>query len=1068
MDNIHNICTEIKSVTSAFDFCKYTLGLNISHPGQAICAPSFIRNDDSSPSFAIYHSGAYDFARSQSYDVIDLCSLALFNGDKKSAIEYLYGKPIFSQNNIQEISDAQKEFDQKVHYWHDTLKSHQEIIDYLHHRHISDEAIEKFCLGYSEKRQRLIFPYAKNGHYVFWNGRDMSGGCNKPKNDPAYRSKYQKCKIDSSSACEPILWGLDTLQPRRKSQITYEGTDGQQYDTHKKDPRDYTLVVVEGMVDALTFAQENWQVLSPGGGNISHSQMPRFVDLARMYRQVMLCFDNDTAGKNFTLSLSRALLEKGIPFICAHVPSNLNGQSIKDVSDYYCAGGDLAELEDNATPGLVELASLCRKPHELEELFMKASRNYSKVQLFELKDACAEVTYFPKKFINFMFMQACAPMAEPDVAKIVNDQHTLLFDDTGIFYEYTMGAWREVSDYIIQRYVGEALGMKASSAKMKAVTNYLKAEHAGHYAFNSKPRMVFMNGTLHLKEVVKPFRAHTPEDMSTIQLGYNYSPSAKCTKWQKYIHDISGGDPSKMKLLQQIAGYVLCMDNRYQKMFCLLGDGANGKSVFMNTLQQIYGPENCTSLQPSKLGNDFDPIVLKNSLLNFCFETKATMNGADEALKAVISGDPIMAAHKGVDAVKFKTRAKFIIAMNKMFSADDVSYGFLRRLVFVKFERIFAGENANKNLERELLQELPGIFNWCYEGYKSLMEADGFEWTQEQADALDEFYEQSGTVKFACETFGEVDEEIISERDMYSKYRMWAHDSGYKTLNRSEFMKDMNLIIRLRFPDVKIRTSENGVSKEFIFPEIIDDDDTSRPSESECTTDESILASESACANDESARPSADAKKGDMNVAEGTVHGVNEEVSNMVPEYSADECRAEESINASGKSAGLEGNTEPAPEHTEGTPDKENAQEVTSECPSVEETNACDVPVISCGLSDIKLREWKVQIAADNAQVRIPGDDFSPQYELDGSLRRKVNPRRNPLDIYKDEATALAESVGSTLAASYMRGFRKGFSMLDWQTLGLYCKRHPKSAEPLYRLGLERDLLARGIIEDDD
>ena len=829
-NNFITTINNLKANNSCYNYLTSTCGLIIHHNNSTINAPSFIRDHDNSPSFYVSDSHCYDFATHQYYSIIDLVMLHQ-NIDFKDACNFLNGSPLDWGGKSSCIIDNQHshdyhQADSRVAFWHEQLLSNNDMLHYLHSRKISDETINTFMLGYSPNQQRIMFPYKKNSHYVFWNGRDMSGRCNLDSHHPDHQPKYRKPSLKDDNALsilEPILWGCDTLRPHSKSRQTYKAVDGQVYEIDSLNPKDDTLCVFEGMFDALSFAQEGWQVQATGGGIVPQSQFKHFIDTCRLYKQVFLCFDNDNPGQGFLRSMSTELFKAGIRFTCGQVPHEVNGQPVKDVSDYYVAGGSLEELVEKATPGLVYLAGQTKTPQELEAVFMKAARNYSGVDLFQLKEACLEVTPYPQKFINFIFMQAQKPIPEPDVAKMVDDKHTLLFDDSGLFYEYAKGIWQEISDFTVQHYVADALGNKASSSRMKAVTSFLKAIHAGKYTFNRKPVFVFPNGTLHLDEqdTAKAFSESRPEDMATQRMNYNYDPFAQALKWEAFINAICNGNPEKIRLMKQIGGYIMFTDNRLQKMFYFIGDGANGKSVFMNVLEQVYGSENCASIQPSRLGGQFDPIALKDAYMNFCYEAKSLVNGCAEELKSVVSGDPITAAHKGVDAVKFKTRAKFIMAANKLFNVNDVSFGLIRRMLFVRFDRQFIGDSANKNLYNELLAELPGIFNWCYQGYLDLKESGAFQWLAEQDEVLEQFTHQMPVWAFMREELTHIDNSTVNERDVYALYREWADDGGYKRLNRSEFMAEMKLILRQERManglNIKLKEATDGRTQDFVF-----------------------------------------------------------------------------------------------------------------------------------------------------------------------------------------------------------------------------------------------------------
>ncbi len=650
-------------------------------------------------------------------------------------------------------------------------------------------------LGVNPDEQRLIIPYWKNSHWVYYNGRDLSGRPNV--------TKYKKCSLDSSIVAQNILWGFQTLNPSKRIPITYTASDGQVYETGRLDPRSYTLCVLEGMFDALSFAQENWQVLSPGSGLPSKLETP-LVMAAKSYQQVFVCFDNDSAGQQFQKKISRLFLRNGINFICGHVPQIVNGQQCKDISDFYCAGGDLAQLVNNATPGLIECAQNAESYEELCEVFAQGSRHFSSEKIFELKEACYSLFNpksgepYGKKTINFLFLEACRALPEEDIARMVDEKHNLLFDNSGKFYEYARGVWSEIDDLVVQNYIAQVLGKKASSSRMRSVCHFLKASHIGSYSFNRKAVFVFRNGTLHL-DVDDPqfrFAPSTADDMATQQARYDYRYGAQCPKWLAFLNTAMKGNAARVRLLQQEAGYVLFTDNRMQKMFYHFGDGRNGKSIFLNILRQVYGAENCVSLQPSRFSSQFDPILLKDAMMNFCFEANAVLAGED-AIKAIISGDPIVAAHKGVDAITFSPRAKIFVAANRLPVCNDSSWGMLRRIIFTKWDNVITDSQDNKNLYNELLEELPGIFNWCYAGYRDLVKSGEFQPTEDQYIAMAEFKDQmTPAMIFTREVLSSLEPKDYKEGEIYDKAKDWATDGGFKLPNRKLFCEELRQIIR--------------------------------------------------------------------------------------------------------------------------------------------------------------------------------------------------------------------------------------------------------------------------------
>ena len=67
------------------------------------------------------------------------------------------------------------------------------------------------------------------------------------------------------------------------------------------------------------------------------------------------------------------------------------------------------------------------------------------------------------------------------------------------------------------------------------------------------------------------------------------SPGQGCPRWDRFLDEITDGDPDLQAYLARLAGYCLTGWTGEQVFAFLHGSGANGKSVFLNTLSAILG-----------------------------------------------------------------------------------------------------------------------------------------------------------------------------------------------------------------------------------------------------------------------------------------------------------------------------------------------------------------------------------------------------------------------------------------------------------------------------------------------
>ena len=387
--NLSNIIHNIKLNHSCIDFCNHTLHLNLSPQGRST---SPLCHDSTNPtSFWVHDDHWHDFATNQHGDIIDLAALTLFNGDKGRAIEYLGGVSLkhsgFTREKLSEYSHHLADLKSDISRWHSLLRPQD--FDYLHNRRINDETISRLLIGYDPERDRLIVPYFRNGQPVYYAARDRSGRADLPKNDPRRRAKYIKASTNPDSPmAKPYsaflvndIWGLHTIEGNRKPKLD---DDGYEID----DPRDYTLCILEGLFDAMSFEQDGWQTLSALTGPFSANQKPEVLSICKMFKRVFICYDSDTAGGKFQKSMSRWLASENIPFICGHTPEVFNGSPIKDVSDYYSAGGDLSDLVNNAQSGMSGLAQSFSGLDDLREFLNQYGVFLDTVDLQQLERGC--------------------------------------------------------------------------------------------------------------------------------------------------------------------------------------------------------------------------------------------------------------------------------------------------------------------------------------------------------------------------------------------------------------------------------------------------------------------------------------------------------------------------------------------------------------------------------------------------------------------------------------------------------------------------------------------------------
>ncbi|MEG1619856.1 MAG: phage/plasmid primase, P4 family [Eubacterium sp.] len=730
--------SEIKSRINCIEYAQMA-GLSVKRSGERTTS---IAGGSNKTACILYEDWFYDFKLDQGGDVIDLCALLKHDGDKREAImelaELTGAKPEMSENWRQYTQNLCH----LIQKWHEALRPEDRL--YLKTRGITEATIERLKIGYNG---RLVIPYFKNGYVSYYITRGE---------DP----KYKKAKLDGLN--ENVPWGLHTIKETNQQ-----------------------LIIAEGAFDAISFEQEGYSVLATMGGHFSKDQLKTVLSICKQFDQVFVCFDNDDAGSGFTVDFSKQLFQYKIDFVCGNLP-----KGYKDVSEYYQDGGKLENLIENAENGLQGLCEKITDKAAFKNFVFKAARFVGKPELAELFSAAKG--RFPSEWFEEVKKMAMTAPSEDLIAKDITEKHRLRFVEALGFYEYQRGTWHKKNDTEIQAYIGEELGRYRTGSRITSILKLIKSDCITTDIFDQKPIFNFINGTLDLENF--EFRAHNENDLCSMQVGYPYNTLKDCPKWKQFIREICNFDDKRMMLLQEIAGYVLFNDNSLQKCFFLIGEGANGKSVFLDVLGDVFGNDNISNVEMSGLIEAFQRIQLLTSILNISTETQTNIKGAESVFKQIVVGDYVSGCFKNKDFVKFRPRSKLILACNEFIKSKDMTHGFIRRICFVKFENRFVDDPKGKNeLKRDnnitetLKTELPGIFNWVLEGYALLKNTKDFTKTDDEDDLIKDFSETINPILIFIQEHHFGDEIVF--KDLYEDYKMWCVEAGHQARNRTGFVK---------------------------------------------------------------------------------------------------------------------------------------------------------------------------------------------------------------------------------------------------------------------------------------
>lgn len=292
-------------------------------------------------------------------------------------------------------------------------------------------------------------------------------------------------------------------------------------------------------------------------------------------------------------------------------------------------------------------------------------------------------------------------------------------------------------------------------------------------------------------------RGFKQSDFLTYQLPFSYSKEAQAPIFNAFLNRVLP-EAEKQKLLAEYLGYLFIRHGsnilKEERILVLFGSGANGKSVIFEILRALLGTENMSnySLESLTDTNGYYRAQIDTKILNYASEISEKMN--NDRFKLMASGEPIEARHPSGRAMILDQYAKLMFNCNVLPRETEKTHGYFRRFLIIPFEVEIPEAEQNKRLHSEIIEaELPGVFNWILEGLTRLLENRGFTECESSNKALAKYRLETDNVRLF------VDEENyrpqkVSEKgtplgDLYSSYKSYCNEGGYKPLNKVNFSK---------------------------------------------------------------------------------------------------------------------------------------------------------------------------------------------------------------------------------------------------------------------------------------
>ena len=302
------------------------------------------------------------------------------------------------------------------------------------------------------------------------------------------------------------------------------------------------------------------------------------------------------------------------------------------------------------------------------------------------------------------------------------------------------------------------------------------------------------NGVVNLKTgKLQPARR---EDLMTRHSPVEFDPKAKCPLFEMFIDQVTGGDKAIARYLQRVVGYALSGATSEQCLFFLYGNGANGKSVFLNVVKALLGSElakqtAAETLMAKRSSQTNDLASLHSVRAAIANEVEDGTQLAEALVKQMTGGDAVKARFHYQEFFEFVPKFKLFIAGNHKPIIHGRDNGIWRRIRLIPFEVTFAAGQQDRHLLENLRSELPGILNWAIKGCRDWQKM-GLATPKVVADAVDGYRQEMDIIGqwVEDERFEKGPRFETKAGEAYQSYKFWCERNGYRPMAAGTFGRD--------------------------------------------------------------------------------------------------------------------------------------------------------------------------------------------------------------------------------------------------------------------------------------
>ncbi|KDA48751.1 phage/plasmid primase, P4 family [Leuconostoc falkenbergense] len=284
----------------------------------------------------------------------------------------------------------------------------------------------------------------------------------------------------------------------------------------------------------------------------------------------------------------------------------------------------------------------------------------------------------------------------------------------------------------------------------------------------------------------------THEDRFTKITNAEYNDKKAPERWLAFLEQTFKGNEELIEFTQRALGYAATGTMDEEVMFILHGNGKNGKSVFMNTIDYVLGdysinvdPETVFASRSRNSGGPSGDIArMKGARLMVLSEPEEGKPLAEGLVKKITSKDTITARKLHSNEIEFRPTGTIFMMTNHKPIINGTDDGIWRRLIFIPFRNQVKAENMDKKLEDKLRTEADAILAWIQEGTMK-WQRDGLNPPPVVLNETNEYRDEMDDVQAFIEEYFDYSKDDRTEfKEIATRFDTWKRLHGVDMTNK--------------------------------------------------------------------------------------------------------------------------------------------------------------------------------------------------------------------------------------------------------------------------------------------